>query len=132
MSSFTAISFAADKMETDDVGTADKKPAVEAEPCSYTLENPARVVFGQARFVVLTSNGRWKPVKRESPVGILVMHDMQPGDPQELVSAQGDAAVAPAGPSSPRTAAAPAAPAAPAGSDIDDEPPPPAPFTYQP
>ncbi|GLC33568.1 hypothetical protein PLESTF_001799400 [Pleodorina starrii] len=89
-----------DKMETDDAAAAAaaaaaggaKKPAAEAEPVSFTLENPARVVPGQARFVVLPTTGRWLPVKRESPLGILVMRDTQPGEPQELVSAQAAAA----------------------------------------
>ncbi|GIL83332.1 hypothetical protein Vretimale_11311 [Volvox reticuliferus] len=126
-----------DKMETDDgagAGAA-KKPAADAEPSSFMLENPARVVPSQARFVALPNSGRWLPVKRESPLGILVMCDTQPGEPQELVSAQGDGAGAAAAPAAavvpvpaPATAGAPAA----AGGDMEDEPAPPAPFTYQP
>ncbi|GIL52990.1 hypothetical protein Vafri_8707 [Volvox africanus] len=125
-----------DKMETDDaaaVGAA-KKPT-DAEQSSYLLENPARVVPSQARFVALPSSGRWLPVKRESPLGILVMCDTQPGEPLELVSAQGDGAGVAAAPAAaaPAPAAAPAAAGAPgAGGDMEDEPAPPAPFTYQP
>ncbi|GLI59879.1 hypothetical protein VaNZ11_001794 [Volvox africanus] len=127
-----------EKMETDDapaVGAA-KKPA-DVEQSSYLLENPARVVPSQARFVALPSNGRWLPVKRESPLGILVMCDTQPGEPLELVSAQGEGAGAAAAPAAAAAvaapAAAPAAAGAPAaGGDTEDEPAPPAPFTYQP
>ncbi|EFJ47427.1 26S proteasome regulatory complex [Volvox carteri f. nagariensis] len=121
----------ADKMETDEAGAAGGAKKPEAEPSSYTLENPARVPPGQARFVVLPTSGRWLPVKRESPVGILVMRDTQPGEPQELVTAQGDGAAAAAATAPAAAATAPAA-AAPAAGDMDDEPPPPAPFTYQP
>ncbi len=100
----------------------------------------------QVRFVSWPTTSRWQPVaaRREGAVGILVMRDTQPGEPVELVSAQGQdaaagagagaAAAAPAGGAAAAAAPAAAAPAAaaPAAGGEDDEPPPPAPFTYQP
>ncbi|KAG2490998.1 hypothetical protein HYH03_010670 [Edaphochlamys debaryana] len=136
-----------DKMDTDDKkpageGSAPAAPAAAApEPSSFTLENPARVVPGQARFVGLPTRGRWLPVtgRRESPIGILVMRDTRPDEPVELVAAQdevgGAAAAAPGGaaaPAAPAAAAAAEAPAAAGAGGNDDEPPPPAPFAYQP
>eukprot|EP00195_Chlamydomonas_chlamydogama_P008069 CAMPEP_0202901100 /NCGR_PEP_ID=MMETSP1392-20130828/13237_1 /ASSEMBLY_ACC=CAM_ASM_000868 /TAXON_ID=225041 /ORGANISM="Chlamydomonas chlamydogama, Strain SAG 11-48b" /LENGTH=1014 /DNA_ID=CAMNT_0049587599 /DNA_START=141 /DNA_END=3185 /DNA_ORIENTATION=+ len=115
----------------------------EAEASSYTIDNPARVVPLQVKHVAFPKDSRWEPVKKDNLQGILVLRDLRPGEPLELVvsQAQADAAAqAPAGaPAAPAAAPAQPAAAAPAqpapaagGADAADEPPPPAPFEYNP
>lgn len=97
-------------------GDKPKEP-VKEEPNSYTLDNPARVVPAQVPHITFNKDSRWVPVKRGLPVGILVLKDLQPEQPVELVNSAAGAA-----------AEAPAAPPAPAAA----EPPPPAAFEYVP
>ncbi|GFR48946.1 hypothetical protein Agub_g10960, partial [Astrephomene gubernaculifera] len=76
-----------DKMDTDDAAAATAAAKKEpAEPSTHTLENPARVVPGQVRFVALPASGRWLPLRRDTPLGIVVMRDTQPGEPVEMVA----------------------------------------------
>mmetsp|Transcript_5894 Transcript_5894/g.16828 ORF Transcript_5894/g.16828 Transcript_5894/m.16828 type:complete len:1074 (-) Transcript_5894:415-3636(-) len=118
------------------------KPAPEPEPSSYTIQNPARVVPAQEKFLAAVETERWRPIQAGFKSGFIVLKDLTPGEPVELVSASGPAegaapagnGPAPAAEAPPATAAQPAvaAPAtAPADDDDDDdEPAPPAPFDY--
>lgn len=117
---------------TEGTASRDEKPqhpkSKEPEPSNFTLENPARVVAGQRRFVQFQPNQRWQPV-RPVPSGFVVLRDSTPGEAveymfkeeQERVDATKKEDAESQGPSA-------AAPAAPQG----DEPPPPEPFEYVP
>eukprot|EP00798_Chlamydomonas_sp_ICE-L_P002207 gene2207-33767_t len=130
---------AGDKMDTDAPGTATPGEEVaeapkKEEPSSFVMENPGRVVPAQVKFISFSADSRWAPVKRDSPAGILVLKDLTPGEPVDLITSEAAvvpeaaAAAAPAAPA----AAAPAAAEPAAGAAADDEPPPPAPFEYRP
>lgn len=104
------------------------KAAKEPEPTTFILENPARVVPQQRRFVAFTTTeNRWHPV-RPTPSGFVVLKNSTPDEPVEYLFqeekkpaaaapvATGDAATQPGG----------------AAADVGDEPPPPEPFEYVP
>lgn len=56
----------------------------QEEPVLYTLENPARVVAGQQRYVSFQPCERWQPV-RPAPVGFIVLKDRKLGQPVEYL-----------------------------------------------
>ena len=121
------------KKESD--GDKASKAAKEPEPTSFKLENPARVVPGQRRYVGFISDSRWKPV-RPSPSGFVVLKNTTPGESVEYLF-QEDKKPAPAvdgATPDTDTANAPTQPAnAGAATAADgDEPPPPEPFEYVP
>jgi len=111
---------AAEKPATTSASAADEeakeKPAKTPEPSSEQLENPARVVPAQEKFIHFDAAGRYQPLKRVH-AGIVMVKDTTPDQPVELVVTSASAAAA---------AAAPAAPVE------DDEPAPPAPFAFTP
>jgi 26S proteasome regulatory subunit N2 len=129
-----------DAMDTDEAaggdageeGAADKEKAVkEPEPTSFTLENPARVVPQQRRFVTFLSENRWQPV-RPTPSGFVVLKDSTPDEPVEyLFQEEKKPAAATAAPTAVGDAVTQAAPGG-AAADAGDEPPPPEPFEYVP
>mmetsp|Transcript_32576 Transcript_32576/g.103783 ORF Transcript_32576/g.103783 Transcript_32576/m.103783 type:complete len:1598 (-) Transcript_32576:13-4806(-) len=102
-----------DKMETDDKegekkggegAGGEKKEKKAREPSSFAVDNPARVVPGQERFIRFEEGegARYVPVKSR-PAGILIMKDTKPGEEVELVSN-----AAPAAPAAPAAASTPA------------------------
>lgn len=108
----------------------------EIEPTSFKLENPARVVPGQRRFVAFLPDSRWQPV-RAAPSGFVVLKDTTPGEPVEYLFqedkkplADGAAAAAVDPANAPTQPAA--ANAGGSGAADGDEPPPPEPFEYVP
>ena len=107
-------------------GGAEKKAAV-AEPLSEVLHNPARVVPAQEKFIKFREDSRYAPLKlKRAPSGFVMLRDLNPSEPVELVSTDTPVAAGTAG------AAAPA-PANPAAMAVEDnEPPPPEPFEYVP
>lgn len=108
-----------------------KEPAAP-EPTSFSISNPGRVLPHQAKVVSFKADSRWEPVKRDAPpVGILVLRDLQPGQPVEYVSVQTAAAPAAAATTAAAAAAAPATTATTAAA-AEAEPPPPEPFEYNP
>ncbi|MEW5315325.1 MAG: hypothetical protein WDW38_006765 [Sanguina aurantia] len=140
---------AADKMEIGDEGKDKDAPAAatapkEPEASSFVLENPARVVPPQVKFVTFGKDARWVPVKQELPIGILVLQDTRPTEPPEFITSQHAGTEAAPGsstssstsrprssgssarPSRPPPAPAPAPPQA-----EDEEPGPPEDFVYQ-
>lgn len=131
----------ADAMDTDDKAPKDQKadgekvegdkedkPAKEPEATSFELENPARVVPAQRRFVAFEPEQRWQLV-RPAPSGFVVLRDTQPGQPVEYLFQEDK----PQEPKNEPTAAAAAAPAAASGAAAEaDEPPAPEPFEYVP
>lgn len=67
-------------METD--GEAPKeaqKKKEEPEPSSFTLENPARVLPQQEKFVAFPANTRFAPIRAGRHAGIIVLKDSTPG-----------------------------------------------------
>lgn len=100
-------------METDDQTLSD-------EPGTHMLDNPARVVPEQEKYIAFPQlNARFVPLKSSS-AGIVMLKDLRPGEPVELVASE-----------------APNAQAGNAGSNGDanpaeDEPEPPQPFEYVP
>ncbi len=106
------------------------KEVKEPEPNHFILENPARVVPQQRRFVAFVPENRWHPV-RPTPSGFVVLKNSTPDEPVEYLFQEEKKPAA--------TAAAPEAageaatqPAAAAATDAGDEPPPPEPFEYVP
>ncbi len=79
------------------------------------LQNPARVVPAQERFIRFGDAGRYRPVKRAG-AGVIILKDTTPGEPEELVSQRAAPAAA--------AAAAAAAPAVPVIPEEEDAPPP--------
>ena len=60
------------------------------EPGSYKLENPARVVPAQQRFVSFDPQARWRPLREGQPAaGIVVLKDHHPGA-ISIISGYGD------------------------------------------
>jgi len=101
------------------------KASKEPEPTHFTLENLARVVPQQRRFVVFTSENRWHPV-RPKPSGFVVLKNSTPDEPVEYLF-QEEKIPAAAAPVATGDAAT-----QPADADAGDEPPPPEPFEYVP
>jgi 26S proteasome regulatory subunit N2 len=112
-----------DENAMDVEGGVEKKSAV-AEPSFEVLSNPARVVPAQEKFIKFREDSRYAPLKlKRAPSGFVMLRDMTPSEPVELVSTDtpvsGAAAAAPA--ANPTTAAM-----------EDNEPPPPEAFEYVP
>ena len=104
----------------------DAKAEAEAskpEPASEELDNPARVVPAQEKFVSFMEGSRFLPLKKGASAGILVCKDTTPGEEVCVVAA---AVAGDAGDDKPAAGAgADSAPAA-------DEPAPPPAFDFQP
>lgn len=133
----------------EDEGAAQKPPATP-EPTSYKIQNPARVVPAQEKFLTAAGTMRWQPVRSEGfRAGFIVMKDLTPGEPIEVVSSSSSAdeseAAAAAEPAdqaaTSNEAPVPSAAATAGGSngpndnnrdDDEEEPPPPAAFDYTP
>jgi 26S proteasome regulatory subunit N2 len=120
-------SAAKDENAMDIEGGAEKK-AVAAEPSSEVLSNPARVVPAQEKFIKFKEDSRYAPLKlKRGPSGFVMLRDMTPSEPVELVSTDTPVSAVAAG------AAAPANPNNAAAMAVEDnEPPPPEPFEYVP
>jgi len=107
-----------------------EKSARESEPTSFILENPARVVHSQRRFVVFDPEQRWQPV-RPAPSGFVVLRNAAPNQPVEYLFQEEKPA-----PEQEETAVmeggAGGEQPAPAGTGEGDEPAPPEPFEYIP
>merc|ERR1712217_510478 len=74
---------AAEKKEGDD----EKKP--EPEPTEEILNNPCRVVKGQARFISFPKEidgqlSRYTPLLENRRVGFLLLNDTRPEEPEDL------------------------------------------------
>lgn len=73
-----------DKEKTPEKTEKKKK---EPEATSENKENPARVTLAQLPYVTFdTPEARYTPVKRGEVFGIVILHDNQPGAPEELVA----------------------------------------------
>ena len=109
-----------------DVEVEAEKKAVVVEPSSEVLSNPARVVPAQEKFIKFREDSRYAPLKlKRAPSGFVMLRDMTPSEPVELVSTDTPVSGGAAG-------AAPANPNAGAMAFDDNEPPPPEPFDYVP
>ncbi|KAL2620791.1 hypothetical protein R1flu_000996 [Riccia fluitans] len=103
-----------------------------AEPNSEILSNPARVVPAQEKYIKFKEDSRYVPVKRSRPSGFVMLKDLEPTEPVELVST--DSPISGGAPGTAAgTAAATAANALPSALGSDDwDPQPPEPFEYVP
>ncbi|CAL8468543.1 g8083 [Coccomyxa elongata] len=124
-------------METDDKEAvkepeaagdkAEAVPAKEPEPSSHKLDNPSRVVPTQQKFVALEPNSRWVPIHKNRPIaGIIVLKDLHPGEPVDLLTSISTMPQGPDGPAQPNGQNAAPTPA------NFQEPAPPEPFEYTP
>lgn len=77
-------------MEVDEPGSSKPQEAPEVEPDFHQLKNPARVVPNQEKYVRFTPDSRWVPIKPRAQAGILILHDLRPGEPVELVGGDKD------------------------------------------
>ncbi|KAJ7518282.1 hypothetical protein O6H91_21G062200 [Diphasiastrum complanatum] len=109
-----------DAMEVD---TGPEKKATNAEPSSEVLSNPARVVPLQEKYIKFPEGCRFAPVKK-TPSGFVMLRDLDPLEPVELVSTNAPSTGLP---SSNVGATVPAN-----SMPVDDEPAPPEPFVYVP
>lgn len=120
-----SISAVKDENAMDVEGGVEKK-GVAAEPLSEVLSNPARVLPAQEKFIKFPEESRYAPLKlKRAPSGFVLLRDLSPSEPVELVSTDTPALAAAAG-----AAAAPNAAAVLTGED--NEPAPPEPFDYVP
>ncbi len=75
--------FASSSQETKPVETKAKKPK---EPTSFTMANPSRVVPAQMRFLSLSAEQRYRPVRNNAVLsGIVVLADDDPQSPEEVL-----------------------------------------------
>lgn len=112
------------KTEGEEMEEAEKEEKKEKkkEPSSYTQENMSRVVPGQLKFISFKGDSRYKPVKK-SVGGILLLHDEQPDQPEDIIDLSSTA------PPATTPAAGTATEAVPPASGTQAAPPP-APFEY--
>lgn len=118
---------ARDENAMDVEGVVDSKMSTSAEPLFEVLSNPARVVPAQEKYIKFNENSRYAPLKlKRAPSGFVMLRDLEPSEPVELVSTDSPASAA-AGNTGP-------SPNAPASTVVveDNEPPPPEPFEYMP
>lgn len=104
----------------------EKKPSA-AEASTEVLSNPARVVPAQEKYIKFREDSRYVPVKRSRPSGFVLLKDLEPSEPVELVSTDTPISGAVQGNAG---GAAPGANAPPAVEEWD--PPPPESFEYVP
>ncbi|CAM6098679.1 unnamed protein product [Calypogeia fissa] len=113
-----------------EVESSQEKKSGAAEPTSEVLSNPARVVPAQEKYIKFREDSRYVPVKRSRPSGFVLLKDLEPSEPVELVSTDAPMAATvngnAAGP-------APGANALPAALAVEEwDPPPPESFEYVP
>lgn len=109
-----------------DVEDGLEKKAVVAEPSSEVLNNPARVVPEQEKFIKFREDSRYTPLKlKRAPSGFVMLRDMTPSEPVELVSTDAPVSAGGAGAVAANTNAV-------AMVVEDNEVPPPEPFEYVP
>lgn len=98
--------------------------AKQPEPTSFTIDNPARVVPHQRKFVSIPADQRFQPIK-PATAGFVVLRDTAPGPDIEYLFVEPAAANA-------ENAAGQQENAGAAAEGNDDHPPAPAPFEYVP
>ena len=55
------------------------------DPAFENLQNPARVMTQQLKFISMPSESRYKPIKDLGVGGIMLMSDLKSSDPEEIV-----------------------------------------------
>ncbi|GBG66879.1 hypothetical protein CBR_g72635 [Chara braunii] len=120
-----------EKTSSKDAGTGRTEAAVEQTP--ELISNPARVVPAQEKYIRFPEGCRYMPLKK-LPAGFVMLKDMQPSDPQDLVSADGPSGGSSAvgGPGGGGAAGGATPGTAPPKPVEEEEPPPPEPFEYVP
>lgn len=105
-------------MQIDSV--AEKKSEVD-QSSGELLHNPARVVPAQEKYIKFLEGSRYVPLK-SAPSGFVMLKDLEPSEPEVLVSTDAPASSAPGSTSS--------AQAGQSNMIGDEEPQPPQPFEY--
>eukprot|EP00252_Welwitschia_mirabilis_P004379 TRINITY_DN1472_c0_g1_i2.p1 TRINITY_DN1472_c0_g1~~TRINITY_DN1472_c0_g1_i2.p1 ORF type:complete len:997 (-),score=255.91 TRINITY_DN1472_c0_g1_i2:188-3178(-) len=104
--------------EAMQVDSSDKK---QEEPSSEVLTNPARVIPAQEKHIKFFEGSRYVPIK-VARSGFVLLKDMQPSEPEVLVSSDA--------PASSLSAGSVSTTHAPASAVEDEEPQPPQPFEF--
>ncbi|KAI5069483.1 hypothetical protein GOP47_0015784 [Adiantum capillus-veneris] len=107
-----------DAMQVD--SPAEKKTEVE-HPSGELLHNPARVVPAQEKYIKFLDGSRYVPLKT-APSGFVMLKDLEPSEPEVLVSSDAPASSAPGSTSSGQ--------AVQSNMVAEEEPQPPQPFEY--
>ncbi|KAI9206804.1 armadillo-type protein [Polychytrium aggregatum] len=119
-------------VEDKDKDDSEKKSERKREPNFDVQDNMSRVVPAQLKYVAFKEDSRYVPLKKTLG-GIVLLHDLRPGEPEEFVVLASSAEPA-AAPSSTPAANAPAAATAAAASATSTNPPEeapaPEPFEY--
>jgi len=102
-----------DNKDKEEKKEEEKKPE-EKEEDFEIKSNPARITVQQTHFLSFDVDTRYQPIKQRDIFGIVVLRDLKPGEPEELVTPTGHFATT--------TAAGPA--------QDEPEPEPPAPFQW--
>merc|ERR1712224_1074961 len=108
-----AAASSSDNKGTEAAGEVTQRRDTEKEPASEILQNPARVVPAQAKYISWDPESRYQPVKKGKTAGILMLRDQKPGEEADMVEVK-----APTGTGG--------------GANVieEDEPGPPEPFEY--
>lgn len=62
-----------------------KKEKPQPEPAEETLHNPCRVLPAQMPHISFTSDQRYVPLLNNKKVGFLLLRDLAPDEPEELL-----------------------------------------------
>jgi len=103
-----------DKQENKEEKKEEEKKPEEEEPLFEIKTNPARITILQTHHLSFDVDTRYQPIKQHDVFGIVVLRDLKPGEPEDLVTPTGHFATT--------TAAGPA--------QDEPEPEPPAPFQW--
>jgi len=97
--------------ETDKMAVDEAIPSkAEPEPTSEELQNMARVIPAQVKYISWKQSSRYQPVKKGRVSGIIMISDSKPGEAEEIIPFS--------------------TPSAPSTSTQEAEPSPPEPFEY--
>ncbi|KAJ3101281.1 proteasome regulatory particle base subunit [Phlyctochytrium planicorne] len=74
------------KDEKAEAEKAEKEKKKKKEPSFEVLENLARVLPSQLKYISFKENSRYVPVKKELTGGILIMNDKKPNEPEDIIA----------------------------------------------
>lgn len=77
-------------MEVDEPEPSRPQEKPQSEPDTHQLKNPARIVPNQEKLVRFMPKSRWAPIKVNAQAGTLILNDLQPGEPVQLVGGDKD------------------------------------------
>jgi len=74
-----------DAEKVDDAEEDREKEKPQPEPAEETLHNPCRVLPAQMQHISFTSDQRYVPLLKNKKVGFLLLRDLAPDEPEELL-----------------------------------------------